>query len=58
MNISGIHNCYGCGVCAIACTKNIIDIVLNEDGFYEPHITDASQCTNCSLCLHVCSYSY
>ena len=55
-NISEIHSCYGCGVCAIGCGKKIIDIVVNKDGFYEPHITDISKCTYCGLCLDVCSY--
>lgn len=57
-NISNIKNCYGCGVCAKACAKQIIDIHLNADGFYEPHITDASKCTECGLCVDVCSYSH
>ena len=28
-NISSIKNCFGCGVCAIACPKKIIDLRLN-----------------------------
>ena len=40
MNISEVGNCYGCGVCAISCPKHIIEIQLNDDGFYEPHITN------------------
>lgn len=58
MNIHNIHDCYGCGVCAIACSKKIIDIRLNCDGFYEPTITDAERCTNCGLCVDVCSFSH
>lgn len=58
MNISNIHSCYGCGVCAIACGKKIIGIRMNADGFYEPYITDPSKCSNCGLCLEVCSYSH
>lgn len=57
-NISSIHSCYGCGVCAMACAKNIIEIGQNADGFYEPHITDSDKCTNCGLCLKVCAYSH
>lgn len=37
-NISDIENCYGCGVCAAACPRNIIQIRLNKKGFYEPYI--------------------
>lgn len=57
-NISNIRDCYGCGVCATACTMQIISIGLNDDGFYEPRITDATQCTGCGLCLSVCAYSH
>lgn len=57
-NISSIHNCYGCGVCAIACSKKIINIKLNNDGFYEPIITESDKCTDCGLCVEVCSYSH
>lgn len=58
MNISHIHNCYGCGVCATVCGRKIIDIVLNADGFYEPLVTDSDQCTDCGLCMTVCSFSH
>ena len=58
MNISGIHNCYGCGVCAISCAKKIIELKLNDEGFYEPYITDESKCTDCGLCREVCAYSH
>lgn len=55
-NITGIKDCYGCGVCATVCGKKIIDIRLNTDGFYEPQITDIAQCTDCELCREVCSF--
>lgn len=58
MNISNVHSCYGCGICAIACSKKIIDIHLNSDGFYEPYIINPSKCTDCGLCFDVCSYSH
>ena len=57
-NIGNIHNCYGCGVCAIICAQKIINIELNKEGFYEPHITDETKCTKCGLCLDVCAYSH
>lgn len=56
-NISNIHNCYGCGVCATICNRNIINIKLNSYGFYEPYIEDLSKCNNCGLCLDICSFS-
>lgn len=55
-NIGKIKNCYGCGVCAITCSKKIIDISYNDEGFYEPRIIDSEKCTECGLCLSVCSY--
>lgn len=56
-SILNTHNCYGCGVCAIVCGQKIIEISLNEDGFYEPHLTDVNKCTDCGLCVDVCAYN-
>ena len=55
-NISTIENCYGCGVCAAVCPKDIIHVRHNADGFYQPYIDEIEMCINCSLCLKVCSY--
>lgn len=57
-NISHIHDCFGCGVCAASCAKKIISIELNRDGFYEPRITDESQCSHCGICTDVCAFSH
>lgn len=57
MNISNTHDCYGCGVCDVVCPKNIIEIKLNKDGFYEPRITDAANCIDCGMCMKVCSFN-
>lgn len=56
-NISYIRNCYGCGVCAVVCKKELISIRLNKNGFYEPYIDEIDKCTGCGLCLDVCSFS-
>lgn len=55
-NVSHIHNCYGCGVCAVSCTHNVIEIKLNEDGFYEPFFANPQLCVNCGICLSVCAF--
>lgn len=57
MNISRNTDCYGCGVCAIACPKHIISIRLNAEGFYQPYIELSEQCINCGICIDVCAYS-
>lgn len=57
-NISTIRHCYGCGVCASSCPKRIIEIRLDNDGFYAPAIDDNYSCINCGVCLDVCSYNH
>ena len=56
-NISGIHNCYGCGVCSIPCPVDIIDLRFNSEGFYEPYLTDPKKCVHCGMCRDVCAYT-
>lgn len=55
-NIGQFSNCYGCGVCAIACPRNIIEIRENANGFYEPFVSDEARCTDCGICLSVCAF--
>ncbi len=50
-------SCYGCGVCALICSKEIIELKLNESGFYKPTILNPDECINCRLCLSICSYN-
>lgn len=57
-NISNIHNCYGCGVCTIACSKHLIKMRINKNGFYEPYINKKEACTNCGLCVEVCAFTH
>ncbi len=55
-NVSHIVDCFGCGVCATVCPKDIIDIRLNSKGFYTPVISEPEMCIDCGLCTRVCSY--
>lgn len=57
-NISKIHNCYGCGVCTMACAKHLISMRINKNGFYEPYIENINACTNCGMCVEVCGFSH
>lgn len=50
-------DCYGCGLCACICPRELISIRLNEDGFYSPKMTNGTQCAHCGLCLSVCPFS-
>lgn len=57
-SIISIRNCFGCGVCASVCPNNIISIKLNNNGFYEPYISEETKCIRCGLCVEVCAYSH
>ena len=50
-------SCYGCGVCAVSCSHNAIQIVESIEGFWVPQI-DTALCVDCGLCNKVCSYYY
>ena len=56
INVSEFRNCFGCGACTVSCPKKIIDIRLDRNGFYEPVITNSSDCIKCGACLKVCSF--
>lgn len=57
-NIGSIKDCYGCGVCAAACPKHIIELQYNKKGFYQPILSNEESCINCKICLDVCSFSH
>lgn len=56
-NIERFEYCYGCGVCALFCPFDIIEIVQNKNGFYQPKISSQDSCLNCGLCLSVCAFN-
>lgn len=57
-NITQIHDCNGCGVCAASCAKKIIKIRLNKNGFYQPYIDEQEKCSECGICLEVCAFNH
>ena len=57
-NILQFDYCFGCGVCAASCPKNIITISLNKKGFYAPRIEHNYECAECGICLDVCAFNY
>ncbi len=46
--------CTGCGVCAISCPQKCINIIKNENGFYEYKINH-NKCIRCGICKKVCA---
>ena len=57
-NVTFVKQCYGCGVCAASCSKGIINIRLNKNGFYAPYIDEPEKCTKCGLCVDVCAFDH
>lgn len=47
--------CFGCGMCAAVCPKQIITMRLSHEGFLVPFIKE-QDCIQCGLCEKVCSY--
>ena len=48
--------CCGCGLCAIKCPKNAIEMREDEFGFVYPYINQ-DKCINCGICKKVCAYN-
>ncbi len=48
--------CCGCSACASICAAGAISMVADSMGFKYP-VVDESKCTQCGLCLRVCSWN-
>ena len=49
--------CKGCGLCVIACPKNILIIAkdkINAKGHSPAEMTDESKCIGCAFCATMC----
>lgn len=55
IHISDKRNCAGCTACMVACPKNAISMVVDEQGFSYP-FADPEKCINCILCDKVCPF--
>ena len=51
-----VHECTGCQICSAVCPTNVINIELDEEGFYQA-IVNNELCTNCGTCTRFC-YKY
>ena len=49
--------CKGCGLCARACPKNLIELSktkLNAKGYHAAVINDVEKCIACASCARTC----
>ncbi len=49
--------CKGCGLCAEACPKKIIELTserLNSKGYYPAQVIDMEKCIGCAMCATMC----
>lgn len=48
------NDCCGCEACVQACSKGIIQMKRDTEGFYYPFVSDSSKCIQCHACERVC----
>ena len=51
------NRCKGCGLCARACPKKILELSkqkLNTKGYHPVEMMDANACTACASCARTC----
>ena len=50
------QRCKGCGLCVIACPKQVIRVSskINRSGYPIARIDDMETCTGCALCAEMC----
>lgn len=48
--------CKGCGLCTIACPRNLISLSdrINNLGYTPAVFTEPDKCTGCALCAEIC----
>ena len=55
-SVADIRDCYGCGVCVVACPHRVLELKHDKHGFYAPKMVNEKACTDCGICRNVCSY--
>ena len=53
------ERCRGCGLCADACPKRIIEMsgeIINSRGFHPACVINESACTGCAFCATMCPH--
>ena len=53
IKINDKNECCGCQACYNICSKNAIEMVVDEKGFKYPEV-NKDKCINCGLCEMVC----
>lgn len=51
------ERCKGCGLCVIACPKNIIALEkdeINSKGYHPARVVDEEKCIGCAFCAQMC----
>ena len=51
------ERCTGCFACFNVCPKDAIKMLLDDEGFFYPHI-DNKRCVECGRCVDVCSIKH